>query len=445
MAKDRSRVDTMAILEPIIMSSTSTHPRRGLFRNVALLLSSDVSAQLIGLLSLPVVTRLFSPADLGVMTLIWAYVMSLSVIAAFRYESTIVIEKDEENARGLLGLCAIINFLFFCTVVVAGLIFFQQVLKYLNLAADNSALFWFVPTGILVVGLNNSVMAWVTRNQLFGLVSVSKVASGLTTAAIKVGFGLAGYATTFVLLIGNLAGVLIPLLILIFTLWESAKRVTTLPSPRTMLSNAVKYKDFPSYHSLATITHSVSYYIPMFMFGALYSKEVVGFYGLAIATLGRPLMMISDSLAKVLLQRVTQLDGGSLLIEFRRITTALVVIGLLPMSLVMVAGPELFGWFFGQEWSYAGQMSQVLAPWFLAGFSNTPATQAFIAKQHLRFLFLFNLIYAISRVMVVGICVRQALDPLLTVMYFSVTGVLFQIFYIAHADKVIRLDSRQPR
>ncbi len=418
---------------------TSLQSPRSLFRDVGVLVSADAAAQFIGLFSLPIVTRLFAPDVMGTMTLVWAWVMGPSVIAALRYENTIVIEKETNNARSLFALCLIIICVFFICWCAIGTIFFNETANYFKLEEPNKILLWFIPAGILVVGINNTVSSWITRHGLFNLLAAIKLISGLVTAAFKIICGLLGNATAFVLLTSNWLGVVIPLLCVLPKLLRGTYRVIPLPSTKNIVPIAVRYREFPMYHSLAGFVNSVSHYAPMVLFGSFYTMEIVGFYGLATTALIRPVTMISNSLAKVLLQRIAHWQGRELLGEFRRITLTLAIMGSIPLSLVMIAGEELFGWVFGQEWEMAGQMAQVLAPWILVVFANTPATQFFIAKQHLRFLFQFQSAYAICRIFVVWLCAEQQVEAILTVTYFALTGIIFQIFYIAHAERTIRI------
>ncbi len=425
------------------MSTSTSYSPRGIFRDFSLLVCGDVISQVIGLVSLPIVTRLFYPSDMGIMTLVWAWVMGLSVIAGLRYESTIVIEKETTNARGLFILCVLITIVFVVTLLMVGFVFFDEAVSHLQLSESNQYLIWFIPAGFLVVGLNTTVSSWVTRNCLFGWLAISKGMSGLSTAAFKIICGISGYVSASVLLLSNWMGVVIPLFFLLPRLFKGDHRVTPFPPPKTILFNAVKYRNFPVYHSLAAMVHAVSNYFPMVLFGAFYKMEIVGFYALATTALIRPTTMISESLSKVLLQRMAHLSDRALLKEFRHVTIALAITGVLPLAAIMMAGEEIFEWVFGKEWGIAGQMAQLLAPWVFVGFTNTPATQIFIVKQYLRFLFWFNLAYGTTRILVIGLCAKQELDSLQVVSYFSLTGLVFQLFYILYADIVVRQTLRQ--
>src|SRR5690625_1762348 len=88
-------------------------------------------AQLLTLLLSPIVTRIYSPEEYGVLTTFTAILGILS-LAAFKYEVAIPITKNEKIAINLLVLCLIVLSLFVIGLTIIILFFGEDLLKIFN-------------------------------------------------------------------------------------------------------------------------------------------------------------------------------------------------------------------------------------------------------------------------------------------------------------------------
>ena len=89
----------MSILVNVIGSVRSTF-----VRNVALLAGGRVVVMIITLLLMPVVARLFSPADYGVAAVFVAVSQLLSTVSALNYQRAVILPKSDSKAGEILVL-----------------------------------------------------------------------------------------------------------------------------------------------------------------------------------------------------------------------------------------------------------------------------------------------------------------------------------------------------
>lgn len=66
--------------------------------SVLKLLTGNVLAQLIGIIFIPVITRLFTPDDFGIYTLFITIVVFLGIFSTLRYEIAIALPSDNKKA-----------------------------------------------------------------------------------------------------------------------------------------------------------------------------------------------------------------------------------------------------------------------------------------------------------------------------------------------------------
>lgn len=83
-------------------------PRGSFVRNVAVLAGGTAAGQAIVVLASPVLTRLYTPEDFGVLAVYASLLCVLSTVATLRYELAIPLPKRDEDAAALVVLCLVI-------------------------------------------------------------------------------------------------------------------------------------------------------------------------------------------------------------------------------------------------------------------------------------------------------------------------------------------------
>src|SRR5690554_4694229 len=102
-------------------------------RSVVTIASGTVIAQIIAVLVSPLITRLFTPEDMGIVASFIAITTILGTIAAGRYELAIVLpETDKEsNAVAFAGL--IFSFIFSFILTIVAIVFYKPLITVLKL------------------------------------------------------------------------------------------------------------------------------------------------------------------------------------------------------------------------------------------------------------------------------------------------------------------------
>ena len=78
----------------------------GYLRNIGFQSGGNILAQLINVISLPLITRLFDPADIGVFNLFMQFMALGTILISFRVEHVVILAKIDDDARELLGFVA---------------------------------------------------------------------------------------------------------------------------------------------------------------------------------------------------------------------------------------------------------------------------------------------------------------------------------------------------
>ena len=84
-------------------------PQGDFFRGVVTIAGATGAAQLIGILSSPIITRLYSPSDYGAFAVAGAVLTLLVSIACLRYELAIPLPKGDADAANVFVLCLLVT------------------------------------------------------------------------------------------------------------------------------------------------------------------------------------------------------------------------------------------------------------------------------------------------------------------------------------------------
>ena len=354
--------------------------RRGFGRNVLVLAGGAAGAQAINAAASPLLTRFYSPFEIGQLGLFLSFMYVASVALSLRYEQALVVPKTIEDAATLAVLAIAIVPLtaLFSTVVLFAL----GVLRLAGFETLPPIAWLAALLGLSAFGIFGVLRYWLIRLSQLRTVSEVQIAQSLGRAAGQVLFGIASLGVTGLLVsdtIGRGLGVLRMLRLAIPTIREGRSR-----SVRSITALAREYWRFPVLGVPSSLLNAVAFSLPVPLLAAGYTLQVAGYFALVQRVLGLPLTIIGASVSDALFARMSehaQHDPAAALPLFRRTALALAAIGI-PIALVVALfARPLFTTIFGQPWETAGLMAAIMSPWYLAALVVSPLSRVALVYQ----------------------------------------------------------------
>ncbi len=406
--------------------------RSSFARSVALLVSGAALAYGVTALVAPILSRVYTPADFGLLALFTSVVSILAEAASWRYEMAIVLPREEHDAIDLLALSSWIVLAMSVgalgCVAIAG-----RPLAHLLKSPQLAEFLWWLPLALFALGISQAFSLWATRRKGFRLISISQVTRALGAALVQsaAGFLHAGAAG---LVGGRIAGDGTAALTLGAQILHADRglwRRLLKPDPTHLKRLAREFSDFPKFSLPQGLINALSQSVPAFVLAGFYDPQAVGLYAMGHRLLYLPSRFVGQSVRQVFLQRASEAraHGGDLPRLLVRTTLGLFAIGLLPALLIIVAGPQLFTFALGAEWTRAGQYAQWMVLWLFFLFVNPPAvvlTQV-LRIQHLLLIFDCALLVCRAAALIVG---GIYFDALTSVALFSIVGAVFNLALI---------------
>lgn len=124
--------------------------------NVLKLVSGSVAAQILGILLVPIVTRIYSPDDMGVFQLFVAVSGILVIFSTFSYQFAIMLPKSEEDSANVFFLSSILVTFISILIAVAVIIFpedIEHIIEYIFHTKGSSKYLIYLPAIVFFNGL----------------------------------------------------------------------------------------------------------------------------------------------------------------------------------------------------------------------------------------------------------------------------------------------------
>lgn len=403
-------------------------------RNVVIVASGAAGAQIITMLFMPVITRLYGAEAFGLLGVFTAVLTVLTPIAALAYPIAIVLPKEDDDARSIAKLSLLIaSIMSMITIIV---IFFtkESIITWFNLQAIDNYLF-LLPIALFFAATQQIMQQWLIRKKQFKVTARVAVSQSLIINSIKAGVGVFNPIGAILIFTATLGNALYTM-----QLWFGAQkwsietdRINSENSSKSDLKIlAHKHKDFPLYRAPQQFINALSQSLPVLLLASFFGPAAAGFYTLGKTAMGVPSALIGKAVGDVFYPRITEAahNNENLFKLIRKATAMLAVAGIVPFGVIIAFGPVLFSFVFGPEWVAAGEYARWLALWLFFAFINKPSVSA-LATLGLQFFFLrYEIVSVVLRAVALYIGFSFYDDDEIAVAIFCISGVCLNVYLI---------------
>lgn len=399
-------------------------PKGRFARSISVLAGGTALGQAIGALASPMLTRLYSPDDFGVMGVYVSLLSIFSVMASLRYQLAIPLPEKDEEAVNLLALSLVIVLLTSLLVGLGAWLLTDQIIAWVNAPALRSYLLWALPLGVGMVGTYGVFSYWAMRKHAFGGIARTKVNQGLGLVLTQVGLGVLEVGPVG-LLLGQIVGKGAGTSTLAARAWREDVKLLKAISSDELSRVAMRYRRFPLFSSWSAVFNTLSSQIPTLMLSYFFGSEITGLYTFSHRVVGLPMQLVGQATAQVFFPEAVEANReGSLAATTDMVFRRLVLLGAPAVLLMALAAPELFAVVFGEEWREGGTYAQWLAPWLFLVFISSPLSilPSVVEKQRQEAVFQAFLLSGRAGALVFGGFLNH---PQLAVALFAGVSALF--------------------
>lgn len=407
-------------------------------RNFMKLFSGTMIAQGMSFLLAPILARLFTPDDFGLLALYMSIFSILSVIATAKYEQAIMLPKNNRDAMSIVWLVLGISLVVSFVTLVLVLVFNQPFTRALGNPLISSWLL-FLPASLMLHGIYQSATFYANRNKHFGLMATTTVVQYTVMNAFRLAAGWLRTAFNG-LIAGQLLSQLSAALIMAIGEKKHLSTAATRPSVMEIRNQAKIYAVYPKYNMPLNFTNNLSGSLPIFLLTWGFSPAMAGLYAFGFNFVFRPISLFSLSAMQVLSQKIIDDHHHQRHIypSLKRLLKRLLMIIGLPMLVMATGAPTIFEVVFSGDYRMAGTILQILSPYLLLVFMTSPLS--FIPELFFRQkkAMIIDMIYLVLRAaaLLTGIFVGSILLSMALFAVVSALVVSYNLFwYLSLARK----------
>ena len=401
-----------------------THILKSTFlKSIVLLSSGSIAAQIVNIITVPIVSRIYSPEAIGVYT----YIISICAIFISaingRYDISCVVDKEQKNIFPLIKLSLVVG----TAVSILGTLFCSAYFYTKRFPVYYVIYLFLILLSYVII---NVLTAYNNRCKEYKTISTVYVIRTLSQNIGSIGFGL---------LCTNPHSLLIPYVVGQYLgiskqakplqgHWKEIVKVEFSELKRV----AVEHKNQPLFSMPALLLNSLSYSLITIFVENLYTLEVVGFYSISVRLLGLPLAIVGGNVAKVFSERAaTEFSTYGSYAKTLTSTFLFLLCIAVPMVICMIFASEpLCVFFLGDEWVTAGQYVAILAPMFGVRLITSALSPALVIANKQKIELLLQSIFLIFGIIGFVVTKSYHLNVIFFLKYIMATYSVSYLIYL---------------
>ncbi|HDI7436289.1 TPA: type 8 capsular polysaccharide synthesis protein Cap8K [Staphylococcus aureus] len=387
-----------------------------------MILSSGI-AQVILIITTPIITRLYSPAEFGEFTIFSNIAMILIPIINARYDLLIVNAKNDRSANILSQISFLISLLILLILIP---ILAISAWLYPNFILD----FIFIIIMLFLVSLTNIFTNYLNKERKYKVLSLINVFRAGSMALLQIIFGLLSLGS-----LGLIIGFSLSYITGITLGYKTFKKhFNIVRNKEETKALFLENKNQLVYSTPSILLNSFSFSVVVFFIGILYTNTEVGIYGMAIRVLGIPVTIISLGLSKIFMQQANDyyIERGNFRNLLLKFSSTLVIVSIILYVPLYLFSEELVNILLGHSWVDAITVIKIVIPLFVIRLivSTVSLSVIVLQKQQLELI--------LQALFLIGTTVTFVISKMLNLTFLNFvsinTAVLivsYMIFFIA--------------
>ncbi len=403
-------------------------------------------AQLLNLIALPLLTRLYYPEAFGWAATFIAMVETAALLINGGYDLAIMLPKKMEDAHKMTMNSMYIAMICVVMLSMLLLIFNTQLLQISSFAPLKEFSGWLI-VSLLLEGVLQPAKIALSRLKSFKVLSIGKLLRTSVQIAVSLIWSIKQDVFTG-LLVAYILGQWCSAL---YLMWNYIKKVRLQNIP-LFVSFSWKlmsdYRDFPFFSLVGNALNKASKQLPLFMFPLIFVAignidTIMGWYSKAEQILNIQIGLIGLSIGQVFYEKANRIfnDHPNEFGNFvSRKVKQFALIGLpITISLILL-GPILMKVVLGPEWEHAGSYVRWMAPAYYLTFIVVPLSWLVDIKRKLKDFLLINVVIFALRLLCLLVGSRYLTPDGVIYIYATLSFLLaiLQLGYLLHIGDVFK-------
>ena len=400
-----------------------------------------ILAQIISLISIPIISRIYNPAEYGHLTLILSVTAILIPVATFRIETLIVVSDTDEEASKLLTISAKL------VLIVSTTLFVMTFINYFifkNLSFIQSLIMSSLFAMILLAQSIGVLMFQVSlRARRDGDIARSSLVQNLAISLAQIGLGFwnpSSIALITSYLFGRVIG--------IFPVWKETKKILCNHGGRHSLRTMQTLKKQLSHSGslvVSSIIDSAILGLPIIVISIYFGLKYSGYVGITQTILTVPITLIGGSIGSVILSEFSsnirnnqENSDKENILMVKNFTKYLIYFSSIFIIITLLFGSSILRLLLNENWTEASRLVTYLAVPFGISLFWQPLTSIYFAKQQWRKYLKFSIYRLLLSLCAVLLALILDFDWVHVTFSYFIGNSIIQLFSIRDVFKNLK-------
>lgn len=350
-------------------------------------------AQAIPAFFYPVLGRIFTPEEFGIMATIMSITAIIAVLAVGRYEGSILIADTKKDAANIIAFILILSFTILSATLAVLLLFSNFIAETFDTPLIKNWLF-ICPISAFLSIIYVCYNEWCVKNKYFVNLSWNKIINSSSATSGKLLFGFYKISSNG-LIIGDILGKAATALTCILRALKKDKDSFYNISLSRMKELALRYIEFPKFSLPGALLNTIGGQLPVILIGIFFNSVEVGLFAMTMSVLSVPSSVISAAIRDTFRQRANEdfKNTGQcrgIFVKTLRMLTIASVLGLVCLIFLM---PSIFSFVLGEQWRISGEYSQIMIPALALSFISNSLSGVLVITEKMKTGFLYQIYY----------------------------------------------------
>lgn len=331
-------------------------------KNVLIVSLGPLISVIVSLISEPIIARFWEPYKFGVMSYYNSIVLMLAPLVFLRYDYSVIQANNEVERHSLLVLSFII--------LSVSLVFLYLLYPFI-VPIFQSDFPWIQYKGLffltlLAASIYMFFRFWSTSYKRFKIIATSFMVLQISNTMLLIVYGYFGATSeNNAIVIRSLSFLLSPVFMIISYLKHDFIHTIRLVSIKSIFKSAKKHLRYPLYDVAGIFFSTTAFYLPMVLITKFWGQVTNGLFSKAFMLIYVLVLFLSESINRVfhkeIADRINNKEDITSVIG--KVISTIVQITVLPLTIIILSGPEIFSIFLGYNWIESGYFARYISIW----------------------------------------------------------------------------------
>jgi len=363
-----------------------------------ILVVGSVFAGLCNLIFYPILCRLYTQEEIGLLSGITTIVSLSSIVSTGKYEQAIITTQKKNEAVLLLVLSMLICV---CVTIVYYVLLLFGLLDFLKVVFHDEMIMklaFICPFSFVGISAFNCYNEWCIKEKRYSSLSKNRISNSVFVCFFKTIL----FKITSGICIGDIFGRFFNGVFTLaqFYIHDHKALKKEIITKKRIKFVAIKYRDYPIYIIPDQILNYIAGTLPIYYISYCYDLERLGYYSMSVSILSIPAAFLEKTFLDLFRSQAT--DSYNKTGGFREIYVNMLMLlggaGIVLFVLGFFAIPPVIKAFLGDKWIVTGTISQILFLPSILKFLFLVFSPTWIIKNKLK----YRLFWQISNIIVVS-------------------------------------------